>query len=470
MIRYKNHYNTLKRICIKGEKVMENREQWTTKSGFILAAAGSAIGLGNIWRFPFLVGENGGAAFVFIYLFFIIFIGLFLMIGEIAIGRQGKANVFDSYKKIKPNSNWHIIGSMGVLLNFVILSFYSVVSGWSLYYLVKSITDLFKEKSSEINYQLQFEQFIADPISPVLYQGLLMMLVIWIVMSGVKNGIERWNNFLMPTLFLLLFLLAIRSLFLSGSSEGLSFFLNPDFSKINGQVILTALGQAFFSLGLASGMYVTYGSYLKDKSNIPLNSVGIIFFDTLVAILAGIIIFPAVFSYGIDPAGGPGLVFITFPMIFADMAFGEYYAILFFFFIFVAAFTSAISLLEVVSNFIEEKFLITRKKATLIMGFVVFIVGIPNTLSFGVLSNVKFLGNTIFSWFDIFSSNILMPLSGLLLSIFLGWIWTPEKVKEEIEKEGVPFPFFRVWRFFLQYIIPVSIFLVFIQNILGLKF
>ena len=449
---------------------MASREQWATRSGFILAAAGSAIGLGNIWRFPFLVGENGGAAFVFVYLFFIIFIGLFLMIGEIAIGRKGKANVFDSYKKIKPNSKWHIIGSLGVLLNFVILSFYSVVSGWSLYYLVHSITNLFSTNLTETNYQQQFEEFIADPISPVFYQGLLMLIVILIVMAGVKNGIERWNNFLMPTLFILLLLLALRSLFLDGASEGLTFFLQPDFSKIDGQVILTALGQAFFSLGLASGMYVTYGSYLSDRSNIPLSSGGIIFFDTLVAILAGIIIFPAVFSYGIDPAGGPGLVFITFPMIFNNMAYGEFYAILFFFFIFVAALTSAISLLEVVSNFIEEKFSLSRKKATLIMGVIVFLVGVPNTLSFGILSDIQFLGNNIFSWFDMLSSNIIMPLSGLLLSIFLGWVWKPEKVKLEVEKEGVVFPFFGVWRFFLQYIIPVSIFLVFIQNILGLKF
>jgi len=440
---------------------MEHREQWKTKLGFMLAAAGSAVGLGNIWRFPFLVGQNGGAAFVIIYLGFILLIGASLMIGEIAVGRKGKANSMDSYRNIAPNSIWHVTGLIGVILNFLILSFYSVISGWALYYFVKA---LFGQLLTNDDYTSQFNQFISEPLMPILFQILLILMVIYVVSKGIKNGIERWNNLLMPTLFVLLIILAIRSLTLSGSSAGLDFFLKPDFSKVTTEVILTALGQAFFSLSLATGMYVTYGSYLRNDTNIPSNVGGIVILDTLVALLSGIIIFPAVFHFGINPNEGPGLVFVTFPAIFTSMPFGEIFAALFFFLIFVAAFTSAISLLEVLSTFLREKMNISRNSSTWIMGIIVMIFGIPNTLSFGPLADMLLLDRTVFDWFDYLSSNVLMPIAGLLLSIFVGWVWKPEQVREEIEKDGNKFPFFTLWSFLIKYIIPVAILLILLQS------
>ncbi|MDQ0256747.1 NSS family neurotransmitter:Na+ symporter [Evansella vedderi] len=447
----------------KNSSSLEPREQWGTRLGFMLAAAGSAIGLGNIWRFPFVVGEGGGAAFVLIYLGFVLLIGLPLLIGEISIGRKGQANAMDSYKAIQPRTKWYLNGFIGILISFMILSFYSVVSGWAFYYFIQALTGQLIAPNRD--YGSTFGGFITDPIMPIVFQVLLMTIVVIIVMGGVKKGIEKWNNILMPTLFLLLIVLVVRSLSLENAHIGLSFFLKPDFSVIDSTIILAALGQAFFSLSLASGLYVTYGSYINKKNSIPANAGGIVFLDLLVAIMAGLIIFPAVFHYGIDPGRGPDLVFVTFPTIFTDMPFGALFAVLFFFFIFVAALTSAISLLEVVVAFIKEKFHLSRKIAAPITGAIITVVGMFCALSFGSLSHVTLFDRTIFDILDFLTAEILLPFAGLILSIFLGWIWKPAGVREEVEKEGNSLPLYSIWSFLIRYVIPVVILIVFIDSL-----
>ncbi|WP_088034216.1 sodium-dependent transporter [Evansella clarkii] len=442
---------------------LEPREEWGTRLGFMLAAAGSAVGLGNIWRFPFVVGESGGAAFVLIYLAFVLLIGLPLLIGEISIGRGGRANAMDSYGAVTKSKKWKFNGLIGIIVNFMILSFYSVVSGWAFYYFILALTG--NLVAEDRDYGSSFGGFISDPVMPVVWQLLLMAIIIFIVMGGVKKGIERWNNILMPTLFVLLIVLVFRSVSLDGAGEGLRFFLEPDFSVINSGIILAALGQAFFSLSLASGVYVTYGSYSRSSSSITGNAGGIVFLDVMVAIMAGLIIFPAVFHYGIDPGSGPDLVFITFPAIFTDMPFGTVFAVIFFFFIFVAALTSAISLLEVVTAFVKEKFNISRKVAAPVTGLVIAIVGVFASLSFGALSHVTLIDRTIFDLLDFLSAEVLLPFAGLVMSIFLGWIWKPAAVKAEIEKEGNRFPLFALWSFLIKYVIPLVILIVFLDSL-----
>lgn len=441
----------------------EPREQWGTKLGFMLAAAGSAVGLGNIWRFPFVVGEGGGAAFVLLYLLFVLGIGLPLMIGEISIGRKGRANAMDSYKVISPKSKWYVNGLLCVIINFMILAFYSVIAGWAFYYFLLALTG--QIISNDKDYGAAFSQFISHPFLPIITQILLMTIVALIVVGGVKKGIEKWNNILMPTLFILLIILVFRSVTLDGAKEGLHFFLNPDFSAINSTIVLTALGQAFFSLSLATGLYVTYGSYNQSQISIPKNAAGVVFLDVVVAIMAGLIIFPAVFHYGIDPGRGPDLAFITFPTIFTDMPFGSIFAVFFFFFVFVAALTSAISLLEVPVAFVKEKFRISRKIATPITAMITTVLGIFCSLSFGPLSHIQIFDRTIFGLFDFVAAQVLLPIAGLLLSIFLGWIWKPLGVKEEIERENNTFQFFKIWSFLIKYVIPIVIFIIFLEKI-----
>ncbi|MDQ0338863.1 NSS family neurotransmitter:Na+ symporter [Caldalkalibacillus uzonensis] len=444
--------------------MINTREEWGTRLGFMLAAAGSAIGLGNIWRFPFVAGEGGGAAFVLIYLGFVLLIGLPLMIGEIAIGRKGRANAMDSYRAIRPEQPWHVTGLLGIVSNFMILCFYSVVAGWTLYYFILAATGRLLT-STKSNYGEAFGSFISHPFAPVIWQSLLMIIVSLIVAKGVKQGIERWNNILMPVLFVLLLVLAVRSLTLSGGGEGLAFFLRPDFSSVTSTVVLAALGQAFFSLSLATGLYVTYGSYCRTNTHIPANAGGIVFLDVLVAVIAGLIIFPAVFHFGIDPGRGPDLVFVTFPAIFSNMPLGGLFAALFFFCVFLAALTSAISLLEVVVAYVHERWALRRVTATWLAGLVVLLVGLPCALSFGPWADATLLDRTVFDWFDFLAASVLLPFAGLLLALFLGWGWKPEQVKAEVEQEGVRFQVFPLWRMLIRYVIPVALVIIFLQSI-----
>lgn len=340
----------------------QTRGFWTTRMGFILAASGSAVGLGNIWKFPYITGENGGGAFVLVYLVCIFLVGLPIMLAEFTLGKKSNLNPVGAFSAIKPKSPWVGIGFMGVLAGFLILSFYGVVGGWSIAYAVKSITLSVVDFSHPNEAGDFFGKFVSDPIEVTFYHAIFLSICIIIVAKGIDSGIEKACNFLMPILILFLFILMIRSLTLPGAVEGVEFYLSPDFSKITPHAILLALGHAFFSLSLGMGAMITYGSYLDQKENLVYATVAIVFFDTFIALLAGLVIFPAVFAMGLEPAAGPSLVFHVLPTVFSSMPLGTFASIVFFTLLMIAALTSGISLLEVVVAFFIDQLGWSRKK------------------------------------------------------------------------------------------------------------
>ena len=404
----------------------ENNNQrgfWGSRFGFILAASGSAIGLGNIWKFPYIVGENGGGAFVLIYLICIFIIGTPIMLAEFTLGRKTNLNPVGAFNSLKPNSAFTSIGYMGVLAGFLILSFYGVVGGWTFAYVVKSVTGSVLSFTSPKEAGVFFGNFIGNTGETILYHALFMGLCIAIVLRGVHGGIERACEILMPTLVLFLFLLMIRSLTLDGAMEGVGFYLNPDFSKISVNTVLIALGQAFFSLSLGMGCMITYGSYLSEKENLTSSTVYVVMFDTLIALLVGMVIFPAVFAMGLEPTEGPSLVFSVLPTVFTSMPMGHVVSIIFFTLLAIAAITSGISLLEVVVAYFIDQRGWQRKKAVIIVGSSIFAFGIPSGLSFGAMAELKLMGMTFFDHVDNIASNYLLPLGGMLTAIFVGWVW-----------------------------------------------
>jgi NSS family neurotransmitter:Na+ symporter len=440
---------------------------WGSRWGFILAASGSAVGLGNVWKFPYIVGQNGGGAFVLIYLACIFVIGTPIMLAEFTLGRKTNRNPVGAFEQIRPNSSWVGIGYMGVLAGFLILSFYGVVGGWTFAYVVKSITGSVLAFPSPKEAGEFFGNFIGNTREVLFYHALFIGTCISIVLRGVHGGIEKTCDILMPTLVVILFLLMLRALTLDGAMDGLAFYLSPDFSKINANVILVALGQAFFSLSLGMGCMITYGSYLSEKENLTSCTVYIVIFDTLIALLVGMVIFPAVFAMGLEPTEGPGLVFSVLPTVFASMPMGHGVAVIFFILLAIAAITSGISLLEVVVAYFIDQRGWQRKKAVLIVGSAIFAFGIPSGLSFGVMADVKFLGMNFFDHVDNIASNYLLPLGGMLTAIFVGWVWGTKNAHEEIEKYGnkFGFPWARCWEFLIRYITPVAVGIVFIAKV-----
>ncbi len=395
---------------------MENktRGNWGTRVGFIAAAAGSAVGLGNIWKFPYITGMYGGAAFVIVYLLFVILICIPVMNSELLIGRLTGKNPVGAFKELIPKSSWWVVGAMGVLAGFIILSYYSVIAGWAIAYIFKS--GAYMAAGAGAEQANVFVNFITSPVAPIVWHGIFMVICIGIVVAGVEKGIEKYSKILMPALVVLLLILIIRSVTLPGAGKGLAFYLNPDFSKLSAEGILAALGQAFFSLSLGMGCMITYGSYLKKDSNIPTDSYWISGADTLIAFLAGLVIFPAVFAFGLEPGAGPGLTFITLPAVFASMgAIGHFFGILFFILLTVAAITSAISLLEVVCAYFIDEVKWNRKKAAWIMGIIIFLLGVPSSLGQGVWSGVRIIGGRdILDSLDFIASNLLLPIGGFL--------------------------------------------------------
>ncbi len=445
---------------------MENQERdsFTSKFGVIAAAAGSAVGLGNIWRFPYVAGENGGGAFLLIYLVFILAIGIPVMLSEFTIGRKAQRNAFGSFRKLAPGTQWPLVGLMGIVAAFVILAFYSTIAGWTLEYIIKAAQDGFQNK----NTNELFENFRSGTLKPLLWQFLFMVLTAWIVFAGVKKGIERYTKILMPILLLLIIAMCIRSVTLEGAEKGLSFLFKPDFSKINFNVVLEALGQAAFSLSIGMGALITYGSYIRKDNNLSTTAMQVASADTIIAILAGVMIFPAVFALGMDPKAGPGLVFEVLPQLFMQMPLGYYFSVLFFVLLAVAALTSTVSVLEVVVAYFSEELNMNRRKATIISSIAIWLVGILATLSFGDLKEVKIFGKTFFDNMDYLSANVLLPLGALLIVIFLGWVLGRKPVREEISNEGAVKPkLFNIFFFIVKYIAPIAIVLVFL-NSLGL--
>ena len=449
----------------------ENNNQrgfWGSRFGFILAASGSALGLGNIWKFPYIVGENGGGAFVLIYLICIFIIGTPIMLAEFTLGRKTNLNPVGAFNYLKPNSVFTGIGYMGVLAGFLILSFYGVVGGWTFAYVVKSVTGSVLSFTSPKEAGVFFGNFISNTGEALFYHALFMGLCIAIVLRGVHGGIERACEILMPTLVLFLFLLMIRSLTLDGAMEGVGFYLNPDFSKISVNTVLIALGQAFFSLSLGMGCMITYGSYLSEKENLISSTVYVVMFDTLIALLVGMVIFPAVFSMGLEPTEGPSLVFSVLPTVFTSMPMGHVVSIIFFTLLAIAAITSGISLLEVVVAYFIDQRGWQRKKAVIIVGSSIFAFGIPSGLSFGAMAELKLMGMTFFDHVDNIASNYLLPLGGMLTAIFVGWIWGTNNAYVEIEKHKnkFNFPWAECWEFLIRYITPVAVGIVFLAKVL----
>jgi len=440
--------------------VAEQREQWGSKLGFILAAAGSAVGLGNIWRFPYITGQNGGAAFVLIYVAIVFIIGFSVMLAEMAIGRKAQLNAVGSFEKLKGGA-WPIVGWMGIAAGFIILSFYCVIGGWTIKYTIFSFTGLMDAaaagKAGDI-----FGGFVTNTTQVVIYQAIFMLATIFIVAKGIGEGIERYCKFLMPALFVILIVLIVRAVTLPGAEKGLAFYLKPDFSKLSGGSLGAALGQAFFSLSLGMGCMITYGSYVDRKTTLPSSAIQVCTIDTLVALLAGMVIFPAVFAFGVDAGAGPGLTFVTLPGVFAKMPGGMIWSALFFILLFIAAITSSISLLEVVSAYFIDKGW-PRAKAAWLLGIVIFAIGVPSAIS--LTGGLKVAGKDFLDAMDFASSNVLLPLGGVFISLFVGWFWTADARKEVSNNGEYSFGLMEPWMWVCKVLAPVAILYIFITGL-----
>ena len=448
-------------------EINNKRDSFGSKIGIISAAAGSAIGLGNIYRFPCELGDNGGAAFLLIYLAIVILLGIPVMLSEFVIGRRSQSNTVGAFQKLVPKSGWSIVGYMGVLCGFLIFSFYSTVSGWTLEYILKAITNSFRGKDLATIEQ-EFIDFHNMGWRNVLWQAAFIFLTGYVVFKGVKDGIEKYAKILMPLLFVILIILGIRSITLPGAKEGLVFLFKPDFSKITGDVLVGALGQGFFSLSLGMGVLITYGSYIKKNDNLTSTAFSVVFADTLIALLAGIVIFPAAFSFGVKPTAGMGLVFNTIPMIFNQMHSGYFFCVIFFVLLAIAALTSTISLLEVVVAFIMEQHHIKREWATVIACCITMLVGTFASLS--LMENSPFAKNgyTVFGMMDFLSSNILLPLGGLLIVIFTGWKLGKSQFFDEVTNGGaLKSPLKAIIFFIIRYLAPLAILVVFISGLIN---
>ena len=431
------------------------RGRFGSKVGFVLAAAGSAIGLGNIWKFPYLAGENGGAVFLILYLGFVFTIGLSVMLAEFAIGRASGKNPVGAFARLK-GGPWTGVGYMGVITGFIILSFYSVVGGWTIAYALKSATGLLAISDAKALGEV-FGAFVSDPIGPIGYHGLFMALTVIVVARGIDAGIERACRVLMPMLFVLLAVLVVRSVTLPGAWAGIAFFLEPPFSTLSAGTAAAALGQAFFSLSLGMGAMITYGSYISRLENLPKAALWVTSLDTLIAVMAGFLILPAVFAFGFDPAAGPGLTFITLPAVFSQMPFGAFFGTLFFVLLAVVALTSAMSLLEVVVAYLIDEKGVSRAKAAWGAGIAIFLLGIPSSLSLGIWSDVTIAGKGFFDVMDYLASNILLPTGGIFIALFAGWVAYPKIMDANNGGIGGEFRWAGAWRFVCRFVAPAAI-------------
>jgi NSS family neurotransmitter:Na+ symporter len=443
----------------------EERDNFSSKFGVVAAVAGSAVGLGNIWRFPYIAGENGGAAFLFVYLIIIIFIGIPVMTSEFVIGRIARRNPYGAFRALAPGKPWYLIGIMGVAAAFMILAFYTTVSGWTLEYIYQGISgNLSGKTDSELT--AMFDVFTKSSFRPLLWFLIFMGFTGFIIIAGVKNGIERYSKILMPLLLLILLALCVRSVTLEGSKAGLQFLFHPDFSKITPKVVLEALGQAFFSLSIGMGTLITYGSYISKKDNLSSSAGLIVFTDTIVAVVAGIAIFPAVFALGGSPASGTGLVFITLPGVFQKMPFGSVFAVSFFVCLGVAALTSTISVLEVIVAYLVEELRMSRRKATIAATLSVSVLGVVTVLSFGTLSKFQILGKNIFGLLEYLTSNIMLPVGGFFIVIFIGWFYSRKMTAKELTNDGeLKGRFLPAFMFIVKFVAPVAIAIVFLYSL-----
>lgn len=443
------------------------REQWSSHWIFIMATAGSAVGLGNIWRFPYIVGEYGGGAFVLIYIACVLLVGVPIMIAEIALGRCGRLSPCNSLatisRKAGLNTAWQGIGWLGMAAGFLILSFYSVIAGWTIEYILQASTGKFTGATSD-KISANFQGLLADPGRMLIMHTLFMILTAAVISMGVRRGLERAIKFLMPALFLLLLIMMIYSMSTKGFSKGLHYLFHPDWNNLSAEGFLAALGQAFFSLSIGMGAIMAYGSYLKDNDSIVKTASSVALVDTLVAIIAGLAIFPLIFTYSLEPGGGPGLIFITLPIAFAQMPYGQILGTSFFVLLMFAAWTSSISLIEPTVIWLIERFKISRVKATLIVGALSWILGIGSVLSFNLWQNHQLFGKTYFDIMDYVTSNIMLPTGGLLIAIFVAWRMPKDILTRQLGGDST---IFRLWLAALGYIAPLGALLIFI-HVVGL--
>ena len=439
---------------------------WSSRWTFILAATGSAVGLGNIWKFPYMAGDNGGGAFVLVYLACICIIGLPIMLGEIMIGRRGRSSPANSMRSLAVEANtssaWTLLGATGALAGLLILSFYSVAAGWAMSYIFNGFQNITAESSSS-----SFNNLLSSPSSLIFWHTLFISITVFIVARGILQGLEKWINTLMPILFLIILLLCVYAMQTGAFLEGLRYLFMPDFSKINPQVMLEALGQAFITLSVGMGAIMAYGAYMPANQNIGRTAVSVAALDTGVALLAGIAIFPIVFANGLAPSEGPGLVFVTLPIAFSAMPLGILFGTLFFVLLSIAALSSSISLIEPGVAWLIESLKIKRTTATIILGFTAWFIGLFSALSFNLISEFTIFGRNFFDATDFLTSQIMLPLGGIFIAIFVGWI-----MKKEHVLEGLGFKedfIFKAWYFSVRYIAPTLVGLVFLNFFIDLE-
>jgi len=441
-----------------------SHENWSSKWAFILASVGSAVGLGNIWKFPYEAGQGGGGAFVLIYLLFVFLIGVPVMIAELLIGRRGQASPPISAGNIAfeegRSSAWSIVGWLGVLGAFLVLSFYSVIAGWSLDYLLKTVTGVVSEISADTSGTV-FNDLLGDPYRLSVWHASFMAMTVFIVSKGINAGVEKAVIYLMPALFILLIILVGYAMIAGEARQALNFLFTPDFSKLTPDVVIQALGQAFFSLSLGLGAVMVYGSYLPKDVSIPRAAFIIGTADTLVAVMAGLAIFPLVFAYNLDVGSGPGLIFVTLPIAFAQMPGGVIFGLMFFSLLTVAAITSSISMMEPMVSWLQERHYIKRQKAALFVGLAAFLFGLGTVFSFNIWQDYKISGLTIFDSVDFLTNNVMMPLGGFLIAIFVGWRIRIESARAELT--GVSESFFARIYGLLSVVCPIALFLIFLS-------
>ncbi len=446
--------------------MVSKRGTFASRFGVVAAVGGSVVGLGNIWRFPYVAGENGGAVFIIIYICISLLVSVPIMLSEFSIGRSTKRNSMRAFNKLAPGTKWKFVGYLGILTAFVILAFYCVIAGWALEFLREALFNNFAGKTAE-QITENFNMFVSSGWKPAIWTTVFIIASVAVVYAGVEKGIERYNKIFMPLFVVLLVGLMLYTLSLDGAKEGASFLLKPDFSKLTGRTFLNALGQSFFSMSLGMGAMITYGSYIKKEENMFRVAGMVAATDVFVAVLSGLVIFPAVFSFGISPTSGPELVFITLPNVFAQMGAGYIVSVIFFMLLFLAAITSSVSLIEVVTVYIYEEMRLSRRRAACYVGLGTFIMGMLSIISQLPGSSIKIGGQNLVSFFDHLSSNIMLPIGGLFIVIFTGWVFAPAKFKAELTsnfKYGVKI--YPIVYFLIKFVAPVVITLLFL-NLIG---
>lgn len=447
---------------------MATRGSWSSKTGFILAGAGSAVGLGAIWRFPYVTGANGGAVFVIAFLICCFFIGYPVMVAELTLGRNTEKNPVGMFTRLSGGGlTWKLVGGLMLMSGFTIFAWYSVIAGWVVGYLYKTVMGQFQDVQN-LDTSRIFSEFVGNPLTVTFLHALVIFMTAFVVYRGVKGGIELLSKWLMPLLFILLILLAIRSITLPGATSGLEFYLRPDFSKISWQMILAAMGQALFSLSLGMGTMITYGSYLSKRENIPASAFWITFFEILVCLIAGFVIMPAVSAMGKGFAEGPELIFIVLPSIFGEMPLGNLFGIGFFILVIIAALTSTVSILEVPAAYLVDEKNWTRRKAVSVVAAVAYVIGTPAAMAHGASEFWTHLPGIDTDFFTIMSTafgDVSLSIGAFFVAVFAGWYWGVDKAAGEIESHDTRFAVKKIWGFLIRYVAPITIFIVFARVI-----